>query len=156
MSIRRHAIAVATSIRDRGESWWGYDDWRWHRLCELGRLHGYPQDMLGDQDYFGRGLLEWSLSVEQSEGFFDGFPPRRVVRVHYETLLEHPEREFAKMVSLIGANTDRQVIQRMCTSVGRPTSTPPDNAAKRLSERTISLLDRLGYGVDLPSSPLES
>ena len=92
INIVRHGVDVAASIARRARlgRWWGPYDRKWACLCDHARGHGYAELIPLCTSEFHRGLLEWRMSVDAADEYFDRERPERVLRLRYEQLVAEP------------------------------------------------------------------
>jgi len=156
INITREGEATAASIARKIESgvWYGDDDRKWRLLVELASQRG---DQLGEvarrcATPFEKGLLEWKLSVEAGGAFFRDHPKARAARVRYESLLQDPGCEIARLLEFLGLSKGdrpaREVIEWSCCNI---TPQPTSSRSPR-REPDPSVRDQPAFIVGVPRS----
>ncbi|MFM9994336.1 MAG: sulfotransferase family protein [Phycisphaerales bacterium] len=92
INIVRHGVEVARSIEQRALKgrWYGVRERKWDCLAAHARVNGYGDLLALCTDPVHRGLLEWRMSVDAADRFFDRAGESGVLRVRYEQLVTDP------------------------------------------------------------------
>jgi hypothetical protein len=149
VNIMRHGVDVAHSIAVRAGAgeWYGPQDRKWRLLVEYAWAHGYGPLLRLCETPYHRGLLEWRMSVEAAERFFDR-GPERVLRLRYEDLLADAPAVAERMRAFLGLDHSPGMAAFAAREVKPPR---PNRAAGDAPEFTAEIagpaLERYGYTI---------
>ncbi len=150
LNLVRNGLDVARSIQQKGAAWHGRSGWKWRSMAQLCSQSGFvlngnmPIDQI--EDYFQRGLVEWTLSVSRNQTFLNSLDDSRHLTVRYEDLVANPATHFARTIDFLGLETSSNILHNMCTQVVATTGTATTcGDANSLPAATRELLVHYGY-----------
>lgn len=124
--LHRNGVEVANSIKKMIENrnWFGKNETKWKLIQEELKI-----DNSKEFSNYEKGLLEWNLSLQYSEKFFNTVNKERYYSISYESFLENPEFQLSKIFEFLNLKyTD--------THIGELTKN-----IHRRSEKVITLTD---------------
>lgn len=148
INIVRHGVEVARSIEQRAlmGRWYGVRDRKWHNLAAHAREHGYGGLLPLCTDFVHRGLLEWRMSVDAADRFFDRAGDRGVLRLRYEDLVRDPPGVCERLERFLGIPARPVMREFARTRIARRSPTADDRPAPEHTEAIAGpALLRLGY-----------
>jgi hypothetical protein len=144
----RNGLEVAASIARQAEraQWFSFEDYKWRLLAECARERGEAGLVGLCTDGFGRGLLEWRLSVATALDGLAKLPAERQLEIRYERLVERPVEVCRQLEAFVGIRHNPAMAAFARAELGRR-SPPPDPVALSPDAQRIAgeLLARLGY-----------
>lgn len=150
INIVRHGVEVARSIEQRGLKgrWYGVRERKWDCLAAHARAHGYGDLLPLCTDFAHRGLLEWRMSVDAADRFFERAGESGVLRVRYEDLVRDPIAVCERLERFLGVPT-RPVMREFARSRIARRSAPADGGPPPEHTESIAgpALRRLGYSI---------
>lgn len=134
------------------EKWWG-EKWSFSLIPSWRELIGKPlAEVVAHQHAaISNHILE----------FFDEFDPSRFVRVSYESLIDSPKEEMARISNALGFTWDAEVPEQLPLSANTLSKPDPQKWTKTSSE-ILAAISSVGIGLDrtrevlsplLPSDP---
>lgn len=149
VNIMRHGVDVAHSIavRANAREWYGPQDRKWRLLVEYAWAHGYGSLLKLCETPYHRGLLEWRMSVEAAERFFER-GPEKVLRLRYEDLLADAPAIAERLRLFLGLDHSPGMAAFASSEVRPPR---PNRAIGTAPEFTAEIagpvLERYGYKI---------
>ncbi len=148
INIVRHGVEVAHSIAakiDAGQ-WYGEGDRKWNLLVEYAWAHGYGDLLRWCTSPYHKGLLEWRMSVDAADRFFERGPSAPALHLRYEELLADPAAVCGKLQAFLGLAVSEGMLKFAVKEVGRRSPAAGDRPwPKGTRELAGEALKRLGY-----------
>ena len=119
--VARNGVEVARSIEKAVEKgWFGANEYKWGLLVN----HLYSQDDTRDllkycSNDYERGLLEWRLSVDAINSFFETIPTDRFLQITYAELNEKPVDTIDRVFSFLGLQKSKAVSEFVTKNIER-------------------------------------
>lgn len=113
-SVVKWSERLGMTSEERTDDWWGRNDIKWHYLREQ-LILGNPEYSsvwslaTADLDHTNRAALEWIVTMREGLEQVQRYP-EAVIRVAYETLLNHPAEELARLQQQCGLEPDPRVV----------------------------------------------
>ncbi len=148
INLVRNGLDVARSIEQKAAAWYGGGGWKWKALQTLLPHYGLQLTDQGNMldDFFQRGLLEWTLSVSCNRAFLEGMDASRCVTLRYEDLITDPEAGFTEIFDHLGLSVTPQVLQQIASGVRRhPSGRRPTRPATTIPAATQAMLSWYNY-----------
>lgn len=146
INIVRSGIDVAHSIAARIERgrWYGPRDRKWACIVAHAEANGYAPLVPLCSGPLQRALLEWRLSVDAADAFFEGTDADGVLRLRYEDLVAEPTAVCEDLEKFLGIVPRPVMRQFAATVIARRTPSRTDVPA---NAEVIAgpALRRLGY-----------
>lgn len=149
VNILRHGVDVAHSIAVRAgaREWYGPQDRKWRLLVEYAWAHGYGPLLKLCETPYHRGLLEWRMSVDAAERFFER-GPERVLRLRYEDLLADAPAVAERLREFLGLDHSPGMAAFAAQEVKPPRpNRAPGTAPEFTAEIAGPALERYGYTI---------
>lgn len=114
--LHRNGVEVAKSIEKMIENrnWFGNDETKWKLIqneLKVNKNKSYSN--------YEKGLLEWNLSLEYSEKFFDTINKDRYYALSYESFLENPKYQVEKIFQFLNLKYSKDLIEDITKNINR-------------------------------------
>jgi hypothetical protein len=150
INIVRHGVEVAFSIEQKANlaQWYGQNDRKWTLLVDYAWANGFGPLVARCRTPYHRGLLEWRMSIEAAESFFQANPGAPAIHLRYEDLVEHPIETIHSVLDFLGLDRSEDLERFAETEVGRKSPAATQREIPAGTEEIVGpALRRLGYTI---------
>ncbi len=119
----RNGLEVANSIAKKNIKgiWFGKNNIKWKHLMDFADAHYkelYTKETILWSD-FHKGLLEWRLSIEESDRFFKTIPSERYVALSYYQFVTQPKKSLEEIFTFLSVKFNDKLINNFCGEINR-------------------------------------
>lgn len=119
--IRRNGLEVARSISILAEkNWFGANNHKWYQLVETAKKSPETAHLPEIcKDNYLKGLLEWRLSLQAIEGFFDTHPSIMPSEINYNEFVDNPVQIMESLFPQLNLSYSKEVISYVSKNISR-------------------------------------